>query len=325
MAQSEVNYTNTQIWDTSTVSSTDAFDFYREGLCTAFMPLRPELSLEERGAFRAKVRSHQLTGGVLNLVFADAHPVFRGKSEISSSPLDCFYLNLQISGQCAVSQKDTTITPKAGDVYIFDSSKSFEMQHLDCASVGVASLVIPKINLPGVNLEEPNFLSQHPIYGDLLIECIRTLAQSANTAANVDLDHLTKVIQGLVPLASQTSLHPRDQTSQSSAQFLRIRRVLRQNCANPDFGIGQCSKFTSLSRGYIHQICASQGQRFGKMLLDERLRLVKLYLLSAERQHSPVSSAAYDAGFTDLSHFGRVFREKFGQTPGAWRRSKQMP
>jgi AraC family transcriptional activator of tynA and feaB len=31
----------------------------------------------------------------------------------------------------------------------------------------------------------------------------------------------------------------------------------------------------------------------------------------------PISEIAYDSGFSDYTHFARIFRRRFGHTPGA--------
>ena len=91
---SENELTNVpRVWRTSDVDQNEAFDYYREGICASFMPLRPELDKLPRKNFEASVLSHQIGEGTLNFVSATAHQVNRGSSEIcllytSPSPRD---------------------------------------------------------------------------------------------------------------------------------------------------------------------------------------------------------------------------------------------
>jgi AraC-like DNA-binding protein len=56
----------------------------------------------------------------------------------------------------------------------------------------------------------------------------------------------------------------------------------------------------------------------GKFLLDWRLRIAA-QMLTAD--YSQIKSIARQTGFTDVSHFCRVFKQKYGLTPKAFRLS----
>jgi AraC-like DNA-binding protein len=55
----------------------------------------------------------------------------------------------------------------------------------------------------------------------------------------------------------------------------------------------------------------------GKWLLSRRLGHAANILIS---QDSNVSQVAFDSGFEDVSHFSRVFKDKFNSTPSAYRK-----
>ncbi|MBR2357579.1 MAG: helix-turn-helix transcriptional regulator [Lentisphaeria bacterium] len=56
----------------------------------------------------------------------------------------------------------------------------------------------------------------------------------------------------------------------------------------------------------------------GKFLLDWRLRIAA-QMLTAD--YSQIKSIARQTGFTDVSHFCRVFKQKYGLSPKAFRLS----
>ena len=51
------------------------------------------------------------------------------------------------------------------------------------------------------------------------------------------------------------------------------------------------------------------------MVLTQRLGFAYGLLTDPRQIDKPVSSIAYEAGFSDLSYFNRTFRKKFGTTP----------
>ena len=54
----------------------------------------------------------------------------------------------------------------------------------------------------------------------------------------------------------------------------------------------------------------------GKWLTNRRLELTKLLLATSKK---PINEIIYDCGFENVSHFSRVFKEKYGQSPLQYR------
>jgi transcriptional regulator GlxA family with amidase domain len=61
------------------------------------------------------------------------------------------------------------------------------------------------------------------------------------------------------------------------------------------------------------------GRSFTKHLLDQRLEQAAALLRDPRRQDRQIADVARETGFTDLSHFNRVFRRRFGDTPSGVR------
>jgi len=155
MDQSEQTWSETaqvsgpRIWRTAEVGPGEAFDYYHEGICSAFMPLRPELERSLRHGFQATHYAYGLSAGTLNVVSAQSHLVQRGRAEIAASSQDCYYLNFQLAGDCRISQNGSDILLLPGDVGLFDSSQSFGLHHDTFPELKVASLMLPKHSIGG--------------------------------------------------------------------------------------------------------------------------------------------------------------------------------
>ena len=50
-------------------------------------------------------------------------------------------------------------------------------------------------------------------------------------------------------------------------------------------------------------------------LLEQRLAAAYRGLRRLTPANVPISTIAFDCGFTDISHFNRMFRQRFGCTP----------
>jgi|GEM_PF-856544 len=310
-----------RVWDTGAVGRGEAFDYYREGICAAFMPLRPEVDRDHRKTFSANVTSYDLGDTALNLVHAASHLVCKGRAEIAASPIDCYYLNHQLQGECRISQNGETITLRQGETGIFDGTSAFELEHRTEPTLGVASLLVPKRLLRDMPWDgsKPFLLSHHPMWGNLLNEAARTLRASVGRASAEERVRLSSIVCNLASMcAAPDAAAP---ATRSAAQFERVRSAIRDSCRDADFDVAGCTAITGLSASYIHELFARNGDRFGACLLRERLKVAAGLLRDPALRHLPVTSLAYLAGFRDASHFSRVFRRAYGCPPGAWRRS----
>ncbi len=72
----------------------------------------------------------------------------------------------------------------------------------------------------------------------------------------------------------------------------------------------------------VHKTCAARGTSFTTLLMETRLSAAAYQLsLGTER----ISEIAYEAGFSSLSHFCRLFRQRFGLSAGEYRRGVALP
>ena len=71
----------------------------------------------------------------------------------------------------------------------------------------------------------------------------------------------------------------------------------------------------------LHSRFAATGQSFGMWLLENRLEECKRALCDPAQRASSISEVAYRFGFSDLSHFSKTFRARFGQAPREARRT----
>lgn len=330
MAQSHESCAETQVlrpyrsWNTKSVAQAEAFDYYREGICATFMPLRPELDTVGRKRFKAELRSHQIGDVVLNLVSASSHAVHRGTREIAASPIDCYYINTQLHGDCRIEQRGKAVTLTLGDVGIFDGAETFNLQHHNSKPLKVASLMVPKRLLEGAMQERlstgPAILSRHPVLGHLLAEAGRSFDAAPDQMSDNVLSRLCQIVLSLAATTAQPDMTRSDPAMRSLSQAHRIRQIIRQNSTRQDFNLRDCAAQMGLSVGYIQQLLARNGERFSAILLDERLAVAARLLADQRNSHLSVSTIAYASGFKDNSHFGRAFRNSYDQSPGEWRR-----
>lgn len=106
-----------------------------------------------------------------------------------------------------------------------------------------------------------------------------------------------------------------------AGEGLRMARValarahMAARFSDPSYDVSACAGHLGLSVRSLQAILAAEGTSFSAEL--KRLRLEHARRLLADRENSGrrVSDIALDCGFTDISHFTRQFRARFGETP----------
>jgi AraC family transcriptional activator of tynA and feaB len=101
--------------------------------------------------------------------------------------------------------------------------------------------------------------------------------------------------------------------------FARIRGVIRDGFADPDFGPREVAAVTELSLRYLQKLFTARGLTCSEFIyalrLDHAARL--LHRRGSLRTSQPLSEIAYACGFRDYTHFARKFRGRYGHPPGA--------
>lgn len=305
-----------RVWDTRDVAAAEAFDYYREGICACFMPLRPELARGARGGFRSVVRSWDMPAGALNMVSARAHDVLRTRAEIAASPGPAVYVNLQIDGICTIRQQGRTVALGPGQVGMFDADTPFALDHSQRPGLRVASFLVPRAALPaavapGLALR----LSDHPLYGRLLAEAAEALTLSASAQTGTGALH--GLFLSLVAMSADLP-EPAPATA-AAAQRARIHAVIRANAARPGWRLTDCAAELDLSTRQVQRLLADDDDGFATALTRARLALAARMLRDPAHRHRPVADIAQAVGYAEPAPFARAFRTAFGAPPGSWR------
>jgi AraC-like DNA-binding protein len=311
------------VWDTGDTRPTEQFAYYREAICQAFMDLTPEAPRATH--FRAKVESIRLGEGAINRVFFPEHTVRRSAADIAASTESCFYLNLELAGRCRMLQGKRDVSITCGQVGIIDSERQLTLLH-DCGpSLGVVSFWVPagalRERLPARFGFEAERVSDDPHVGHLIVETARALNTSVLRMPVADADRLFGVLLDLVALS--LSRRSRAQTAEAAsfadATWLSLQRAIHGRLRKPGLTVSAVAASVGISERYVHKLMERSGTTFSDYVMARRLDGAAADLRDPASCEQEIGSIAFDWGFSDLSHFSRRFKQRFGCRPRDWR------
>jgi AraC-like DNA-binding protein len=97
-----------------------------------------------------------------------------------------------------------------------------------------------------------------------------------------------------------------------AAQFERAKRVIESNLASPSLGVEHLQAELGISRRQVCKIFERSGG-VGRFIRSRRLEAC-FRLLQEEAETRPIREIAESFGFTNVAHFGRLFRAEFDRS-----------
>ena len=310
-------------WQTADIRPSEQFAYYREAVCQAFMKLTPEWT--STAGFDAGIEHVRLGEAAVNYVSFPAHVVRRSAADIAASDRSCYYLNLKRAGRCRILQADREIVLSAGQVGIFDSDRQFQLLH-----EGGSRLRVTSFRVPASALHErlpPSFdvgatrLSDDPMLGHLVAETARTLSDEALRMPEEQAERLLGALIELIAVSLSRRGGERVAESQSlaDATMLALTRAIRRRLREPGLAVSDIAAEIGISERYVHKLLERAGSSFTDYVIDGRLEGAARDLRNPALAATAIGGIAFDWGFSDLSHFARRFKQRFGCRPRDWR------
>src|SRR5262249_46609717 len=91
--------------------------------------------------------------------------------------------------------------------------------------------------------------------------------------------------------------------------------------SDPELSLTTVAHSLRISRRYLQRLLKTSGTSFTAQVTELRLRQAFKFLQESELR---ISDLALRVGFSDISHFNRLFRSRFGDTPKRIRTHARM-
>ena len=103
------------------------------------------------------------------------------------------------------------------------------------------------------------------------------------------------------------------------ALFNRVTAAIERRLHDPDLTAPRVARGEGISERYLQKLFEQNGVSFGHYLRERRLQRARAALIAPGDIHASVADVGYRCGFGDAANFNRLFKERFGIPPGAFR------
>jgi AraC family transcriptional activator of tynA and feaB len=280
--------------------------------------VRYDAKPDDGEAFVGWVRTFSLSGLKGTDIGGNPSVVERTYPYAKNDQADHFVIGQQLCGRAEVTQDDFSVRSEPGDFILVDSSRPLQYR---CVSknCNLVSIQLPRascISHLGFEPEAGAVRRTDSLTGRLLCRLFQSLRDEAfirEDEPEVDII-VYDLVRALFGSASSVPLSPH-----SDRLFQRLCRIIKGHFKDPDIGPGELAAEVGISLRYLQKLFTSRGTTCSEYI--QSLRLGHAYTLLARRAEikgdKSISEIAWESGYRDVSYFHRVFRRRFGYSPGA--------
>lgn len=278
------------------------------------------------GRFDARLLEGKFTGELetsyarslkLSTVTAGNVNLFRTRQEIKNSHDAWFYAVFQLEGGAEIEQDDRRSILNTGDITLLDASRPCSISWQEKSRQ--ISLLVPR------QIIEKQCRFQE-------VSCALTLSRSLPTVqlshrllqesmGNADLSDreseaaLEAMVCLLRPAFQQRDITP----PRKERQFQHVLSLIDDNIQSEVLRPEWIATESGMSVRSLYRMFADKGLVVAQYIKNRRLDLCA-QMLRAASDEEKLAGIGYSWGFADHSHFSTAFKQRFGVSPGEYRK-----
>jgi AraC-like DNA-binding protein len=114
-------------------------------------------------------------------------------------------------------------------------------------------------------------------------------------------------------------------SSPRAATIMRLRAVIEARLSDHNLDTSTVAAAAGASVRYANEVLAEQGTSISRLILTRWLARCRSALADAMQAHRTISEIAHGWGFSDMTHFGRRFKQAYGTSPSEYQSLSRCP
>jgi AraC-like DNA-binding protein len=267
------------------------------------------------------VRPFALSGLKGTDVGCNASAVERTHHDIKRDDAEHFLIGQQLIGAADVTQDARIVRAEPGDILLIDTSRPLQYRPVS-GTCNFLSFQLPRTScVARLGFEpEAGVRRSDSLVARLLCQVFLSVQHEAllrQDEPEVDII-VYDLVRALFGSANWVPVSPH-----SDRLFQRVCRIVERHFADSTVGPAEIAAEAGISLRYLQKLFTCRGTTC--TLYIQSVRLGHALTLLARRLEikggQSISEIAWASGYRDISYFHRVFRQRFGHSPGArhWR------
>ena len=314
-----IPFSHVHAFSTDMLPRRERFDAFCEGV--ARNVFRIDVRCDDADKFRSSFRTVRMDG--VTVLKGKYTPASFGRTrELISDGNDDFLFQISSSSTFQAEQLDRKIGK--GEGLLGDNSR---VGRITCALPGAITTVsLPRKTLMGFVPGAEDLVRMRTVGGEQLeMKLLRAYLATIYETPDIDAPRLKMAGAHIVDLlamalgAKGEAAVEAQKGGLRAARSVAVRNSVMARLRDPALAPSDIARVNGVSERYLRQIFEDMGSGFSDFLVAHRLEKAHELLLDATRRHSLIATIAYEVGFSDLSHFNRRFRRRYGCTPSELR------
>jgi AraC-like DNA-binding protein len=303
-------------WTTAGVSPADKTDLWESVLSSSYREWQVPRRLP--ATFYAHVKQHAFAGS--DLVETICAPCSGRRSKAVIRKDEDLYVGVQLTteGRERFKVGNNDIEAKAGDLVVWTTDAEVEFEVME--RLHKVTLMIPWTLLRERLPERKSMplggkIESRTGIGSLLAVHLLGLSNQINALSTQQLGSVSRTTLEFLGIALAEQ-QPVATIDASAAMLHRVQNYILQNLHEEGMTPATIASANRISVRYLHLLFQRSDTSVGAWLQERRLAKCREVLADPAYSRQRVAEIAYRWGFTSTSHFSRVFKERYGMSPG---------
>jgi AraC-like DNA-binding protein len=305
-------------FSTSNLAERDRLPVWREEFGRAVV--RVDIEPLSDAPFHARATIRALPG-LRTIAWSGSAVRNRRTRALAADGDEAIGLFTNLGSKASVSQRGREVVLSRGDAVLISHDPSVVIPSPE----GFIGIIVPRAALAARIKDIDEVVLRRVPHTSEPLRLLKSYVQSVRDKLAFTDPELRRVavshVQNLVALSLRPMRGEVDSLSTvAAARLSQALDCIADHFDDPDFSMVKLARMQRISSRYLQRLMETTGTPFTARVNE--LRLQHAFALLAQGDGRHVSDIALQAGFSDISHFNRLFRARFGDTPSGIRRTK---
>ena len=310
---------------TERVPERDRLAYWSQAVSRVLAPAT--VTARDTRSFSGRLASDHMGFLQITTLAADAQRICWDARQLAADKRGLLTVAMQKSGAARLRQAGRVAELAPGQLVLVDTGRPHVLDHAERAELALFTVPAKVVGLRCGEVDQAlaRVISPDEGMGRLLAPFLESLSVSARTARPDVAHRLAGNTADLVAtlVAEQAGAGYADPDAARTALLTRIRQFVDQRLEDPDLDPTAVAAANNISVRYLHRLFENEGTTVRRWIQRRRLEECARELTRRSGSAPSVSAVARRWGFTNASHFSRVFRAAYGMSPRQWRTGRE--